>query len=69
VCILDVVITSRYCSREDICKPIIVDSESFNWTRSHGFFLHTEGFSTYTNFGVLLVVVAGFIFLHRSWVS
>jgi hypothetical protein len=30
VCILDVVITSRYCSREDICKLIIVDSESFN---------------------------------------
>jgi hypothetical protein len=47
VCILDVMITSRYCSREDICKLIIVDSESFNWTRSCGFSLHTGGFSTY----------------------
>jgi hypothetical protein len=47
VCILDVVITSRYCSTEDICKPIIVDSGSFNWTRSRGFSLHAGGFSMY----------------------
>jgi hypothetical protein len=46
VCILDVVITSRYCSREDICKPVIVDSGSFNWTRSRGFSRHTGEFST-----------------------
>ena len=43
-CILDVVITSRYFSREDNCKLIIVDSERFDWTRSHGFYLHIGGF-------------------------
>jgi hypothetical protein len=30
-----------------ICKPIIIDSESFNWIRSRGFSLHIGGFSTY----------------------
>jgi hypothetical protein len=47
VCIIDVVITFRYCSRENICKLIIVDSGSFNWSRSRGFSLHAGGCSTY----------------------
>jgi hypothetical protein len=45
-CILDMVITSRYFSREDNYNLIIVDSERFNWTRSRNFYLCIEGFST-----------------------
>jgi hypothetical protein len=58
-------VTSKYCSREDICKPIIVDSGSFNWTKSRDFSFTLGGFS-WINFGVLLVVVARFIFQHCS---
>jgi hypothetical protein len=68
VCILDAVITSRYCSREDICKPIIVDSEVLTGLGPVVFPFTPEGFPR-TNFCVLLVVIAEFIFLHCFWMS
>jgi len=39
-----VLVDSRYCSREETCKLLIVDNKKYNWTWSLSFFLHTRGF-------------------------
>jgi hypothetical protein len=69
VCILDVVITSRYCFREDnFGSPLLLIVEVLTGLGPVIFPFTPESFLR-KNFGVLLVVVAGFIFLYCSCVS
>jgi hypothetical protein len=63
-----VVITSIYCSREDIVSLLFLIGKVLAELDLVVFPFTLESFSR-TNFGVLLVVVVEFIFLHCSWVS